>query len=508
MRKCENTVLSPKFKVLSLGSLDPFAATFVMNFGRLLLKNWHMEEELMNNLLNGKNIEKILDFVSDGIQIIDKKGNIVYCNKMAAILDDINKEDVIGKHVFDIYPSLQEQTSTLFQVLKVGIPLFNIEQSFINYKGKKITTINSTLPIKINGRIIGAIEISRNITDVKALSEKVIDLQNKIYGGRDEKNIYDDEVSFSFKDIIGHSKEILRIKSIAMKAAPSPSPILIYGDTGTGKELLVQAIHNAGRAGKSFVAQNCAALPANLLEGILFGTVKGSFTDADDRPGLFELAHGGTLFLDEINSMPIQLQAKLLRVLQEHRIRRLGDIKTKKVNVRVIAATNIPPEEAVEEGLLRKDLYYRINAVSIGIPDLKDRKEDIPLLTEHFIKKYNNILNRNIKGISGEVASIFQSYSWPGNVRELEHVIEGAMNIIDKDIITVGDLPKNLIKFYHGISTEAVREKLPLKDALENLEKQMIKNALKETNNNISQAASLLGIPRQTLQYKIKKYIL
>jgi arginine utilization regulatory protein len=461
----------------------------------------------MDNLLRGKNVDIILDYVSDGIQVIDRKGKIVYCNRMAAILDDINREDVIGKHVFNIYPSLEEQTSTLFRVLRVGIPIYNVEQSFTNYKGKKITTINSTLPIKLNGKVVGAIEISRNITDVKVLSEKVIDLQNKIYGGRGKEGVKDDEVGFSFEDIVGNSKELLRIKSIAAKAAVTMSPILVYGDTGTGKELLVQAIHNAGgRKNKSFVAQNCAALPSNLLEGILFGTVKGSFTDAADRPGLFELAHGGTLFLDEINSMPLQLQAKLLRVLQDGRIRRLGDIKTTKVDVRVIAATNLAPEIALEKGLLRKDLYYRINAITIGIPDLKDRKEDIPLLTEHFIKKYNKILYRNIKGISGEVASIFQSYNWPGNIRELEHVIEGAMNIIDEDTITMDYLPKNLIEFYEEMSINAVTEDLPLKDALENLERKMIKNALKATDNNISQAASLLDIPRQTLQYKIKKY--
>lgn len=461
----------------------------------------------MKNLLNEKNIEIIFDYVSDGIQVIDKKGSIIYCNKTAAILDDINRDDVIGKHLFHIYPSLEEQTSFTFQVLRTGIPIYNVEQTYTNYKGKKITTINSTLPIKLNGKVIGAIEISRNITDVKALSEKVIDLQNKIYGGRGKEGIKDDEVGFSFEDIIGNSKELLRIKSIAMKAALTSSPILVYGDTGTGKELLVQAIHNAGgRKKKSFVAQNCAALPSNLLEGILFGTVKGSFTDAGDRPGLFELADGGTLFLDEINSMPMELQAKLLRVLQDGRIRRLGDIKTTRVDVRVIAATNIPPEIAVEKRLLRKDLYYRINAITIGIPDLKDRKEDIPLLTEHFIKKYNKILYSNIKGISGEVASIFQSYNWPGNVRELEHVIEGAMNIIDGDTITLDYLPKNLIKFYQKLSTDAVTENLPLKDALESLERKMIKDALKKTDNNISQAASLLDIPRQTLQYKIKKY--
>lgn len=461
----------------------------------------------MENLFTRNNIEIILDYVSDGIQAIDKQGRIIYCNRTVAMLDDINREDAIGKHILSIYPSLKEETSTLLQVVNTGIPMFNIEQTYMNYKGKKITTINSTLPIKLNGRVIGAIEISRNITDVKALSEKLVDLQNKIYGKRSKKNETNDEAKFTFEDIIGNSKEILKVKSLAMRAAESSSPILVYGDTGTGKELLVQAIHNAGtRKNKSFVAQNCAALPSNLLEGILFGTVKGSYTGAENRPGLFEVADGGTLFLDEINSMPLELQAKLLRVLQDGKIRRIGDTRTKKVNVRVIAATNIDPIIAVERRILRRDLYYRLNTITIALPDLNERKEDIPLLTEHFIRKYNKILYRNVKGISSEVASIFQSYNWPGNVRELEHVIEGAMNMMDGDIITLDYIPKNLVDFYKSIGDEVRDEDITLKDAVENIEKEMISKALKKTDKNISRAAAILGIPRQTLQYKIKKY--
>ncbi len=460
----------------------------------------------MENLLNQKNIDIILDYVSDGIQIINKDGKLVYCNRASAIVDDINRGDVIGKHLFHVYPSLEEQTSFTFRVLRTGIPIYNVEQTYTNYRNKKITTINSTFPIKDSGEIVGAIEISRNITDVKALSEKLIDLQNQIHGGKNREGIKSDEVKYTFEDIIGNSREILKIKSIGAKVAMSSSPILIYGNTGTGKELLVQAIHNGGRRrNKSFVAQNCAALPANLLEGILFGTVKGGFTDAYDRPGLFELAHGGTLFLDEINSMSLELQAKLLRVLQDGRIRRIGDINTTKVDVRIIAATNLDPEIAIKKGSLRKDLYYRISTITIDIPDLKDRKEDIPLLTEHFIKKYNKRIYRNVKGISGEVASIFQSYDWPGNIRELEHVIERALNIIDGDMITLEYLPKSLIRFHRNMGTEALKENLPLKDALENLERRMIREALLKNHNNISQAAFLLKIPRQTLQYKMKK---
>lgn len=460
----------------------------------------------MDNLFSQKNIEVILDYVSDGIQAIDTNGRIVYCNRAVAMLDDINREDATGRHILNVYPSLKEETSTLLQVVRTGVPMFNVEQTYTNYKGKKITTVNSTLPIKFKGKVLGAIEISRNITDVKALSEKIVDLQNKMYGAKGKKRDNNDEALYNFDDIIGRSKEILKVKSLAMKAAGTSSPILVYGDTGTGKELLVHAIHNSSiRKNKSFVAQNCAAFPANLLEGILFGTVKGGYTDAENRPGLFEVADGGTLFLDEINSMPMELQAKLLRVLQDGRIRRVGDIKTTQVDVRVIAATNIDPRAAVEMGTLRRDLYYRLNTITIGLPNLKERKEDIPLLTEHFIKKYNKKLYLNVKGISGEVASIFQTYDWPGNIRELEHIIEGVMNILDGDTITLEYLPKNLIDFYEE-NTTTLEEDMPLKEAIENLEKKMILDSLRKTDYNISKSATILDIPRQTLQYKIKKY--
>ncbi len=461
----------------------------------------------MKEILNQKNLEIVLDYVSDGIQAIDINGNIMYCNRTTAMLDDINRKDIIGRHILSIYPSLNKETSTFLKVVETGIPIFNVEQTYTNYRGKKITTVNSTLPIKSSGQVIGAIEISRNITDVKALSEKLVDLQSKIYGSSNEKRKEKNETEFTFEDIIGNSKEILKVKSLAMKAADTLSPILVHGDTGTGKELLVQAIHNGGlRKNGSFVAQNCAALPSNLLESILFGTVKGSFTGADNKPGLFEVAHEGTLFLDEINSMPLELQAKLLRVLQDGRIRRVGSITTVNVNVRIIAATNIDPQLAVKEGSLRKDLYYRLNTISLRLPDLRDRKEDIPLLTEHFIKKYNTKLYGNVQGISGEVASIFQSYNWPGNIRELEHVIEGAMNLIDGKTITVNDLPQNLINYYQEIGLEAKDEDLSLKSAVESLEKKLITRAMKNNEGNISKTSIALNIPRQTLQYKIKKY--
>lgn len=464
----------------------------------------------MDMIFSRQNIEIILDYIGEGVQIIDARGRIIYYNRAVAELDHINGEEALGKHILEVYPSLLPETSTLVKAIETGTATLNKQQTFVNYKGKKITTMNSSFPIKARSKIIGAIEISRNITEVKELSERVVELQEKLfYKGKDKKGKKSqDGARYTFVDIIGRSDKILKAKKLAMKAAQTASPVLIYGQTGTGKELFVHAIHAASdRSDKPFIAQNCGALPATLLESILFGTVRGSFTGADDRPGLFELANGGTLFLDEINSMPIELQVKLLRVLQDGSIRRVGDVKTRQVDVRIMAASNEDPLLAVENKQLRRDLYYRLNVVPLTIPELKERKEDIPLLTEYFIDKFNHKLNKAVKSVSQEVLDIFQKYEWLGNVRELEHVIEGAMNLMDGDRITVDCLPMHFEKYYtHPTKAQIDIQNTSLKTALENLEIEMIRRALEEWDGNISHAADSLDIPRQTLQYKIKKY--
>lgn len=457
----------------------------------------------MDELFNRKNLLELLDHIDEGIHIVDKNGRIVYYNKFAQRIDAVDIQKAIGRHLLEVYPSLTYETSTLLTVIRTGEPIYKNEQTFINYKGEKITTVNTTLPIRdANGRIVGAVELSKDITQVREMSEKIVDLQNKLYNNtKEKKNKKESTAKYSFLDIIGENRTMLELKNIALKAAETSAPVLIYGETGTGKELFVHAIHNASkRRSKPFIAQNCAALPANLLEGILFGTMKGSFTGAEDRKGLFELANGGTLFLDEINSMPLELQSKLLRVLQDNTIRPIGGTKDVEVDVRIIAATNIPPEEAVRLKMIRKDLYYRINVISFSIPPLKDRKDDIPILTSHFIRKFNEKLKKSVKGVSNEVMEIFKSYHWEGNVRELENLIEGIMSIYDTEIIEVEHLPLRLRK------TEIKNPDKSLKSALETVEKELILEALEKTDYNISHTAEMLNIPRQTLQYKISKY--
>ncbi len=463
-----------------------------------------------------QNFHLILDSIDEGIQVVDRNGVTVFYNRAAANLDNLKPEEVVGRHVLEVFPSLCRETSTLLQVLKAGQPVSNREQTFMNYKGDTITTVNSTLPVTVGGRLIGAVEVSRDITLIQEMAHRIVDLQMELFAKREgRRDIGSDRAHYTFEDIIGESECMLDLKRKAARAAGSISAVLVHGETGTGKELFVQAIHNAGHRGAGpFIAQNCAAFPEGLLEGILFGTTKGGFTGAYDRPGLFELADPGTIFLDEIDSMPSSLQGKLLRVLSEKRLRRVGDIKERMVDVRVVAAMTRLPEEAVAMGLLRNDLYYRLNVICLRIPPLRDRREDIPLLIDHFVGKFNSQLMMNVKGVSDEVFQLFLSYDWPGNVRELEHAIEGAMHMLDGDMILREHLPDHIGKS----RLRPVDVPTPLDDIIQkmesgsdfretvrDLENTLIRRAFTKAEGNVSQTARILGIPRQTLQYRLRR---
>jgi arginine utilization regulatory protein len=307
-----------------------------------------------------------------------------------------------------------------------------------------------------------------------------------------------------FSEILTSDQQFKSLISKGKRAARSSSSVLVYGESGVGKELFVQSIHRESSRGmEPFIAQNCAALPGELLESLLFGTAKGSYTGAVERQGLFELANGGTLFLDELQSMPIDLQAKLLRVLEDGFIRRIGGTKSVQVDVRIMAAMNIDPKKAVSENRLRPDLFYRLNVLSYELPSLRERTDDIELLTEHFISIFNSKLGLSIKGIEEKTKVFFREYHWPGNVRELKHTIEFMMNHTEKDILNLEDLPQFLKKHTHSSSVKI----LPLREAMIEMETKLITEALHQTNGNVFQASKLLQIPRQTLQYKIKKHI-
>ena len=309
-----------------------------------------------------------------------------------------------------------------------------------------------------------------------------------------------------YDDIISVSKAMKEIKDLALKASQYNTTVLITGESGTGKELIAKCIHkNSNRCDNNFVAVNCAAIPDTLLESELFGYIKGAFTGANEsKIGLIENADEGTLFLDEIGDFPTHLQTKLLRVLQEQEVRRIGENKEKKINLRVIAASNSDLEEEVRTGTFRSDLYYRLNVLPIHIPSLRARKEDIPHLVDHFITKYNKKLDRNVKGLGKEASNKIMEYPWYGNVRELENTIERSMIMTDTDIIEDIDLPD--VQNKRSLPIDTWVEELSLDEAKGRIEKAYIEDALEKTNGNRTKAAELLGISRRNLLYKLKEY--
>lgn len=483
-------------------------------------------------------LKALMSVIDEGIHVVDERGVTVLYNQQAGKNDGLSPEEVIGRHLLEVFPSLTPATSTLLKVLATGEPIPAHEQTFTNYKGQRVTTVNSTLPIFHEGRLVGAIEVSKDVTQVRELSERVAGLQAALLRPRSRREAPVGGARYTIDDLIGEHPAMLRLKEQALRAAATDSPVLVYGETGTGKELLVHAIHAASsRRDRPLVAQNCAALPEGLLESLLFGTAKGSFTGAQDRPGLFELADGGTLYLDEINSMQPELQAKLLRVLQDGRLRRLGEATERQVDVRVIASTNEEPAAALASGRLRRDLYYRITVVALEIPPLRRRASDIPLLTRHFLAKHSERLGLPPRPLSQEVEAFFQRHSWPGNVRELEHAIEAALQMATGPEIRLSDLPAPLQRAaaelagraaapwaaeWEGLSgtpwateaaglaggtraAEAAREEAAeLRRSLAHLERAAVQRALEETGWNVSRAARILGLPRQTLQYRMK----
>ncbi|WP_096188716.1 sigma-54 interaction domain-containing protein [Evansella halocellulosilytica] len=345
-------------------------------------------------------LEAILQSIDEGIHVINRDGITIYYNEIAADHDGLEKKDVIGKPLLEVFPSLSSSTSTMLKVVKTGKPIYNQPQTYRNIKGKLIDTINSTIPVIVNQEVLGAVEIAKDYSRIKELSKKLIDLQSEMNERKTKPQVVEQkQPHYTFSNILSSNEKMMSIIEKAKLAAKTTSPILVYGETGTGKELFVQSIHNASKRSLGpLISQNCAAIPPSLLESILFGTTKGSFTGAENKEGLFELAHGGTLFLDEIHTLPFDLQAKLLRVLEDGIIRRVGSTTTIQTNVRIITATNEPPQKLIHDETLRKDLYYRLNVVSISIPPLRERIEDLPELISFFMNEFHNYWPLQAKG--------------------------------------------------------------------------------------------------------------
>jgi arginine utilization regulatory protein len=448
--------------------------------------------------------EEVFRLMDEGLHVVDAEGKTIIYNEAMANMEKMNRSEVLRKPFREVFSYIEEGQSTMLQALKHGKITSNIQQTYQNIDGKEITTINSTYPLILDGQITGAVEIARNITDVQKLSHTILKFQEETL---EPKAVRDKRIkAYSFDMIIGESKGFVQVVNRAKKAAQSDASVLICGDTGTGKELFAQSIHyHSNRKGKPLLAQNCAALPETLLEGILFGTAKGGFTGAMDRAGLFEQADG-TLLLDEVSAMPYELQGKLLRVLQEDYLRRVGGTKDIPFNVRIIATINEPAEKLIEKGLLRKDLYYRLAIININVPPLRERRDDILLLAEKFMEKHNKRFGKELWMISEPAKKKLLDHDYPGNVRELENIIMAGVSMADNEhVLTAEHL--SIEKSTGGTSfVEYGRAvELGLSSYLQQIEKNLIEQALISNGGNISHAARQLNIKRQTLQYKMKK---
>ena len=457
-------------------------------------------------------LQKGSDVLGEAIHVVDANGKTIIYNEAMAKLEKISVDDVLGKSFREVFSYIPQNESTLQKALKHGVETTNKQQTYFNVYGKQITTINTTVPIEVDGKVVAAMEVAKDITDIKNLSDTILELQEETFGVAEtdsEKTKPLRMKQYSFKDLKGSNQRFLQVLERARKAANTDASVFIYGETGTGKELIAQSIHYDGaRKNKPFLAQNCAALPESLLEGILFGTAKGGFTGAVDRAGLFEQANGGTLLLDEVSAMPYELQGKLLRVLQEDYIRRVGGSKDIPVDVRIIATVNEPAEKLMAEGALRKDLYYRLNIVNLNMPPLRERKDDILALAESFLEKHNAKYGKELWMISDKGQEKLKNHDYPGNVRELENIIMSAVAMADKEhVITDRDIsiPK---AHYEASSMVAGFEKgdSTLAEYLETIEKTVIRRHLIENDGNVSKTAKELGMLRQNLQHKIKKY--
>lgn len=426
----------------------------------------------------------------DALIIVNEENMILYS---AMINDDrtyISTKDVIGQNLYEMYPNLTEENSTHARVMKTGKPVINENQLIVERSGKAYVINTSTFPIEDNGRRIGTFDLSSSLTPKSKNDEK--EDRNKLY---------------VLDSIVTENEAMLSIKSKILKVSRNASPVMVIGESGTGKELIVEAIHSMGsRREKPFISVNCAAIPDALMESTLFGTVKGSFTGAENRKGLFEIADGGTLFLDEINSMNIDLQAKLLKAVEEQKYMKLGGERYVDVDVRVISAVNVDPEEAIKNNSLRSDLFFRLGVVQFFVPPLRERKEDLKPLTEHFISYYNSKMNRQVIGVDEDVRRVFENYPWPGNVRELRNVMESAFNMAEGEYIALSDIPETLAVFSFTRGNAAFPEAgKSLTSMMNEYEKEIIQQTLRNSAS-LSQASSMLKMTRQAVKYKIEKY--
>jgi arginine utilization regulatory protein len=464
----------------------------------------------------------VMDHMDEGVIVTDSEGVIHYYNETQGQIDGFTPDEVIGRKITDMY-EICSNTSIILLCMKTGQSIRNRTFFYKTIKGNIANTIHSAFPIFERGVVTGSICF---VKDYKILRETT-----PIISIPEIKPRKKNGTRYTFADIIGNNHELVKSVKTTRAAADSNSPIMLIGETDTGKELFAQSIHNeSNRGNKPYFALNCAAIPENLLEGLLFGTTKGAFTGAMDKPGILEQANGSTLFLDEVLSMPLVLQAKLLRVLQEKKVQRIGSMTEINLNLKIVSSVNRSPWEAIQDGELRTDLFYRIGVVMVRIPPLRERIDDLSDLVNHFIFNLNNSLGTEVQSISSEVMELFTGYHWPGNIRELEHLLEGALNIIGfekklcmkyfasakygmeaSDNKRQGNpLVANYVNSFGenkapSSSMPAILPDEKLFTSRAERERDAIVTSLTHTAGNVSRSAELLGISRQLLHYKMRK---
>ncbi len=427
----------------------------------------------------------VLDSLADGVFTVDLNWNVTFFNEAASRITGIPGEEAVGAKCWDVFhSSLCDGNCALRSCMEESGRISNKTIFFIRSDGEKIPISISASPlVDSSGKLIGGVESFRDMTDIQLMRQKV-------------------EESWRFEDIVGKSKALGKVFSILPQVSKSEATVLLLGESGTGKELFAKAIHNLSeRSDGPFVAVNCGALPDNLLESELFGYKAGAFTDArKDKPGRFELAAGGTIFLDEIGDLPGNLQVKLLRVLQEKSYEPLGSVSSIEADVRVVAATNRNLEDLVREGTFRQDLYYRLNVVTLNLPALRERREDIPLLVNHFTARLNSLQGKDISGLSEDALQIVMRHDFPGNVRELENILEFSFILCPSGFVQVEHLPE-----YLQPDTEIIDAGEDEPMTLEEIKCRAIKRALARNDGKRMATCRELGITKDTLRRAISR---
>jgi PAS domain S-box-containing protein len=425
----------------------------------------------------------IIDSINEGVFTVDMNWTITAFNRAAEKITHVSRKEALGRQCCDVFrASICENACVLRRTISSGRPVLNATAHIVNQKGERIPIRISTALLKNeSGQTIGGVETFQDLSPIEKLQKEL-------------------KSRYTFEDIVGRSAVMMKLFEILPQISESSSTVLIEGASGTGKELFARAIHSLSpRKNKPFIAVNCAALPDTLLESELFGHKAGAFTDARrDKPGRFALANGGTVFLDEIGDISPAMQIRLLRVLQERMIEPLGSVQPVKTDVRVVAATNRDLKKLVQEGNFRDDLYYRIRVISLKLPGLDQRREDIPLLVDHLIAKFNSIQGKDIEGVSEEVMAQLMEYEYPGNIRELENILEQAFVLCRGRLIELHHLPAEL----RPASASGYGGSNPM--SLRSMEKLLISEALRRHKGSRNKAARQLGINPSTLYRKLK----